>query len=104
METTVLLEAQEAFEADTVGMDDDSEMEEEESDRPGLTIFTDESRLDCGTPGHAVAWPTGERWVVITRSTWVSTKKRTMHTQPWSCPVNRKASSLPERFTIVIDA
>jgi len=36
--------------------------EEAERDRPGLTIFTDGSRANSGTTGHAVVWKKGGRW------------------------------------------
>jgi hypothetical protein len=29
--------------------------------RPGLTIFTDDSRIDSGAAGYAVAWRHGQR-------------------------------------------
>jgi len=39
--------------------------EEAERGRPGLTIFTDGSRLDSGATGYAVTWKSGEKWVGI---------------------------------------
>jgi hypothetical protein len=38
---------------------------EAERFRPGLTIFTDESRADNGAVGYAVVWPKEGRWVGI---------------------------------------
>jgi len=32
------------------------------SGRPGLTIFTDGSRLENGATGYAVAWKKGDTW------------------------------------------
>jgi hypothetical protein len=53
-EKTVLLETSVPLEADTVVEDEDLAKKEAEKDRPGLTLFTDGSQLDCGA--------TGSRW------------------------------------------
>ena len=38
---------------------------EAEKSRPGLTMFTDGSRLDDGAAGYAVVWKNGQSWVGI---------------------------------------
>jgi ribonuclease HI len=38
---------------------------EAERTRPGLTMFTDGSRLDSGAAGYGVAWQNGQSWVGI---------------------------------------
>jgi ribonuclease HI len=62
-ETTVLLEEPEALEADTIQEDEKAAKAEAERTRPGLTMFTDGSRLDSGASGYAVAWQNGQSWV-----------------------------------------
>jgi hypothetical protein len=64
METIVLLEAPEAFDADTIQEDEAAAKAEAEAERPrpGLTMFTDGSRLDSGAAGYAVTWQNGQRW------------------------------------------
>jgi len=40
-------------------------IEESEKEREGLTLFTDESRLESGATGYEVAWKAGNRWVGV---------------------------------------
>jgi len=61
-ESTVLLEEPEALEAETIQEDQESAKAEAERTRPGLTIFTDGSRLDSGATGYAVVWENGQTW------------------------------------------
>jgi hypothetical protein len=58
-ETTVLLEETEALGAETIREDEKSARAEAERTRPGLTMFTDGSRLDSGASGCAVTWQNG---------------------------------------------
>jgi hypothetical protein len=64
-ETTVLLEEAETLDAETIQEDEKSAKAEAEGVRPGITMFTDGSRLDDGTTGYAVAWKKGESWVGV---------------------------------------
>jgi NAD(P)-dependent dehydrogenase (short-subunit alcohol dehydrogenase family) len=64
-ETTVLLEEPEALDAETIQEDEKAAKAEAERIRPGITMFTDGSRLDSGAAGHAVAWQNGQSWVGI---------------------------------------
>jgi ribonuclease HI len=64
-ETTVLLVDPEALDAETIQEDEKTAKIEVERTRPGLTIFTDGSRLDSGATGFAVAWQNGLSWVGI---------------------------------------
>jgi ribonuclease HI len=64
-ETTVLLEEPEALDAETVQEDEKSAKAEAERTRPGITMFTDGSRLDDGATGYAVVWQKGQSWVGV---------------------------------------
>jgi ribonuclease HI len=62
-ETTILLEEPEALDAETIQEDEKTAKIEAERTRPGLTMFTDGSRLDSGATGYAVVWQNGQSWV-----------------------------------------
>jgi hypothetical protein len=64
-ETTVPLEDPEAFDAVTIKEEEAMAKTEAERSRPGLTMFTDGSRLDSGATGYAVAWKHGQHWMGI---------------------------------------
>jgi ribonuclease HI len=64
-ETTILQGEPETFDAETVQEDGEAAKKEAERRRPGLTLFTDGSRLDSGAAGYAVAWQNGKRWVGV---------------------------------------
>jgi hypothetical protein len=64
-ETIVLLVDPEALDAETIQEDEKTAKIEAERTRPGLTMFTDGSRLDSGATGYAVAWQNGLSWVGI---------------------------------------
>jgi hypothetical protein len=65
METIVLLEYPETFDADTIQEDEVAAKTEAERPRPGLNMFTDGPRLDSGATGYAVTWRNGQHWVGI---------------------------------------
>jgi ribonuclease HI len=64
-ETTILLEEPEALDAETISEDEKAAKAEAERTRPGLTMFTDGSRLENGKVGYAVVWQNGRSWVGI---------------------------------------
>jgi hypothetical protein len=64
-EITVLLEDPEALEAETIQEDEKAAKAEAERTRPGLTMFTDGSRLENGKVGYAVTWQKGRSWMGI---------------------------------------
>jgi ribonuclease HI len=64
-ERTVLLEEPEALDAETIQEDEKAAKAEAERARPGITMFTDGSRLNNGATGYAVAWQNGQSWVGI---------------------------------------
>jgi len=61
-EDTVLLEAASPLEATVVVKEEAAAAREARLDRPGLTIFTDGSRLENGATGYAVVWKKGSDW------------------------------------------
>ena len=62
-EEAVLLEVASPLEATTtVDEEEAAANEAKRTDRPGLTIFTDGSRLENGATGYAVAWKKGQTW------------------------------------------
>jgi ribonuclease HI len=65
METTVLLEEPEALDAEMIQEDEVAAKVEAVRLMPGLTMFTDGSRLDSGAAGYVVTWQNGQRWVCI---------------------------------------
>jgi len=64
-EETVLLEEPETFDAALIQEEEEEAKKEAEKARPGLTMFTDGSRLDNGAAGYAVTWKRGESWAGI---------------------------------------
>jgi ribonuclease HI len=64
-EKTVLLEEPDALDAETIQEDEKTAKPEAERTRPGLTVFTDGSRLDSGAACYAVTWQRGQSWVGI---------------------------------------
>jgi len=64
-EGTVLLEDRETLDAELLQEEEAAEKAEAEKERPGLTMFTDGSRLGCGAAGYSVVWKRGQTWVGI---------------------------------------
>jgi len=62
VEDTVPLEDSETFDAELLQEGEAEAKAEAEKPRPGLTMFTDGSRLDDGATGYAVAWKNGQTW------------------------------------------
>jgi hypothetical protein len=62
-ETTVLLEEPKSLDAEMIQEDEKAAKAEAERLRPGITIFTDGSRLDSGAAGYAVVWLNGQSWL-----------------------------------------
>jgi len=61
-ERTVLLEEPDALDADVLQEEEVQAKAEAERSRPGLTMFTDGSRLDDGATGYSVVWKKGLTW------------------------------------------
>jgi len=60
MASTVLLEEPETFDAELLQGEEAEAKTEAEKCRPGLTMFTDGSRLDGGAAGLSVVWQSGQ--------------------------------------------
>jgi len=63
-ESTVLLEEPETLEVELLQEEAEAKAEAEKA-RPGLTMFTDGSRMEDRAAGYAVVWKNGEFWVGI---------------------------------------
>jgi len=62
VESTVLREERETLDAELLQEEEAEAMAAAEKERPGLTMFTDGSRLDNGANGYAVVWIHGRSW------------------------------------------
>jgi len=62
VERMVLPKRPTAIEAELVQEEEAEAMAEAVRVRPGLTMFTDGSRLDSGATGYTVVWRNGESW------------------------------------------
>jgi ribonuclease HI len=105
-ETTVLLEEPEALYAKTIQEDEKVAKAEAEHTRPGLTIFTDGSRLHGGATRYAVGWQKGESWVGIKTH-----RGKNQEAYGAECTALARAletparpQTVPERITIFTDA
>ena len=65
MESTVLLEEPEPLNAALLQEEEEEARMETEKPRPGLTMYTDGSRMEDGAAGYAVVWKKGESWAGI---------------------------------------
>ena len=61
-ENSVTLEEPETVDAELLQAEEAEQKSEAERTRPGLTMFTDGSRLDGGATGYAVVWKKGQTW------------------------------------------
>jgi len=64
-ESTILLEEPETLDVELLQEEEAEGKAEAEKGRPGLTMFTDGSRLDDGGAGYAVVWKNGLTWKSI---------------------------------------
>jgi len=64
-EETVLLEEPETLDAELIQEEEEEAKKDAEKTRPGLTMFTDGSRMDDGAAGYTITWKRGESWVGI---------------------------------------
>jgi len=60
VESTVLCEEPETLDAELLQEEEAEAKTAAERERPGLTMFTDGSRLDNGAAGYAVVWKNGQ--------------------------------------------
>ena len=66
-ESAVLLEEPATLDAELLQEEEAAAKVEAERARPGLTTFTDGSRLDNGASGYAVVWKRGRTWATTRR-------------------------------------
>ena len=105
-EETVLQEDPETMDAELMQEEEEEAKKEAEKACPGLTVFTDGSRLEDGAAGYAVAWKRGESWVGI--KTHMGYNQEAYDAE---CAALARAlesttrrSTVPERVTIFTDA
>jgi len=80
-ESTVLLEEPETLDAELLQEEEAEAKAEAERTRPGLTMFTDGSRLDDGATGYSVVWKRGLTWAGA-KCIWATTKRPMMQSAP----------------------
>jgi ribonuclease HI len=105
-ETTVLLEEPEALDARTIQEDEKAAKAEAERVRPGITMFTDGSRLDSGATGCAVTWQNGQSWVGIKNHMGYNQEAYDAECAALARALEEaaKRQTVPERVTIFTDA
>jgi len=103
---TVLLEEPEALDAETIQEDEKTAKVEAEQIRPGLTMFTDGSRLDSGATGYAVAWQNGQSWVGINNHMGYNQEAYDAECAALARALEEAANrqTVPEQVTIFTDA
>jgi hypothetical protein len=92
-DTTILLEEPEALDADTISEDDKAAKAEAERTRPGLTMFTDGSRLENGKVGYVVVWQKGRSWVGVKNHMETVKKLMTENAQHWQEPSRKRRNA-----------
>jgi len=65
MERTVLLEEPKTLDAVLLQEEEEEAKAEAEKARPGLTMFTDGSRMEDGASGYEMVWKNGVSWAGI---------------------------------------
>jgi ribonuclease HI len=105
-ETTVLLEDPETLDAETIQQDEKAAKAEAEHTRPGLTMFTDGSRLDSGAVGYAVVWQKGQSWVGVKNHMGYNQEAYDAECAALARALEEvaKRRMVPERVTIFTDA
>ena len=108
VESTVLLEEPEAFDTELLQEEEAEAMAEAEKTRPGLTMFTDGSRLDDGASGYAVVWKRKNSQIWKGLKTHMGYNQEAFDTE---CAALARAlesasrrNTTPERVTIFTDA
>ena len=101
-EPTVLLEEPETLDAELLQEEEAEAKAEAEKVRPGLTMFTDGSRLDDGATGYAVVWRNGQTWKGI--KTHMGYNQEAYAALARGLESASRRNSTPERVTIFTDA
>ena len=107
-ESTVLLEEPETLDAELLQEEEAEAKVEAEKVRPGLTMFTDGSRLDDGAVGYAVVWknPHGLSWKGIKTHMGFNQEAYDAECAALARALEEAArrNTTPERITIFSDA
>jgi len=107
VESTVLSEEPETLNAPLLKEEEGKEAKAEaEKTRPGLTMFTDGSRMEDGAAGYVVAWKKGVSWVGI--KTRMGCNQEAFGTEcvalARALEETSRRITIPERVTIFSDA
>ena len=81
-ESTVLLEEPETLDAALLQEEEEEAKMEAEKARPGLTTYTDGSRMEDGVAGCAVVWNKGGSWAGIKTHMGYTTRRPTTRSVP----------------------
>jgi ribonuclease HI len=105
-ETTILLDDPEVLDADTISEDKKAAKAEAERTRPGLTMFTDGSRLENGKVGYAVVWQKGRSWAGVKSHMGDNQEANDAECAALARALEEatKRQTVPERVTIFTDA
>jgi ribonuclease HI len=105
-ETTILVEEPEALDGETILEDEKSAKTEAERTRPGLTMFTDVSRLENGKVGYAVVWQKGRSCVGVNNHMGENQEVYDAECAALARALEEatKRQTVPERVTIFTDA
>ena len=94
------------MDAELMQEEEEEAKKEAEKARPGLTVFTDGSRLEDGAAGYAVAWKRGESWVGIKAHMGYNQEAYDAECVALARALESatRRSTIPERVTIFTDA
>jgi len=105
-ESTVLLEEPETLDAEPQQEEQAEARAEAERARPGLTMFTDGSRLENGATGCTVVWSRGRTWVgaKVHMGSNQEAYNAECAAHARELEESSKRNTIPERVTIFTDA
>jgi uncharacterized protein YegL len=104
--TTVPLDDPETLNAETIQEDKMSAKAEAERARPGITMFTDGSRLDSWATGYVVVRQNGQSWVGIKNHMGYNQEASDAECSALASALEEavKRQTAPERIAIFTDA
>jgi len=104
-EGTVLLEEPEALNAELLQEEEAEATAEAEKARPGLTMYTDGSRMEDGAAGYAVVWKNGKTWEGIKAHMGYNQEAYDAECTAIACALEAATRGyVPERVTIFSDS
>jgi ribonuclease HI len=101
-ETMILLQEPETLDAETIAEDEKAAKAEAERTRPGLTIFTDGSRLENGKVRYAAVWQKGRSWLRVKNH--MGNNQEACDAECAALEEATKREMVPEPVTIFTDA